>query len=277
MTNWSGSSIDMALDLTLSGTVRIFDLAVQLHNGMPRHPHHPPFSFAMAKNHGGMGYKNGVSAAMEMFSMGAHVGTHVDGFGHVSKDGKVLGGRDALMGDAGRFGLDAGNIEETPPLIGRGHLIDGPRLFGRDLTPADSFGPAELESWFATHPLPAAGAVVLVRTGWMERFWPDSEKYIGLSTGLPGVSIEGARWLSALGILATGSDTMNYEHKPSSEIINLPVHVHNLVEKGIPIMESMSLDVLAHSGTTEFVFLAAPLRIAGGTGSPIRPLALVTL
>ncbi|MEI6251170.1 MAG: cyclase family protein, partial [Actinomycetes bacterium] len=60
-------------------------------------------------------------------------------------------------------------------------------------------------------------------------------------------------------------------------IINLPVHVHYLVEKGIHIMESMSLDVLSESGVTDFTFMAAPLRLAGGTGSPIRPLALVNL
>jgi kynurenine formamidase len=275
MNNWSGSYIDMPMDIELKGQVRVFDLAVQLHNGMPRHPHHPPFSFAMAKLHGGIGFKNGVSAAMEMFCMGSHVGTHVDGLGHVSKDGKVFGGRDALMGDDGKFGLDAGSIEETPPLIGRGHLIDGPTLFGRELTPADSFGPTELARWFSDHTPPSTGSIVLIRTGWMERFWPDSERYIGLSTGLPGVSIEGAHWLSSHGILASGSDTMNYEHKPSSAIINLPVHVHYLVEKGIHIMESMHLDVLNQSGVTDFTFMAAPLRLAGGTGSPIRPLALV--
>ncbi len=48
MSNWSGSYIDMPMDIELKGQVRVFDLAVQLHNGMPRHPHHPPFSFAMA-------------------------------------------------------------------------------------------------------------------------------------------------------------------------------------------------------------------------------------
>lgn len=45
--------------------------------------------------------------------------------------------------------------------------------------------------------------------------------------------IEGARWLSERGIVATGSDTMNYGHKPDSKIINLPVFVHNLVNCGI--------------------------------------------
>ena len=272
--DWSGSYADVDLNIELKGRSRIYDLAVRLENGMARHPHHPPFAFAMSKTHGGHGYKDGVSAAMEMIAMGAHVGSHVDALGHVSKNGKIFGDRDVLMGLDCMNGLDAGSIEESLPMIGRGHLFNGPEFFGRDLTPADGLGPEVFEKWFETHEAPQPGSIVLIRTGWMQ-YWADPERYIGLSTGLPGVTIEGARWLSARGIVATGSDTMNYEHKPDSNIINLPVHVHNLVESGIPIMESLNLEVLGQSGHTEFTFIGVPLRIAGGTGSPIRPLAIV--
>lgn len=272
--SWSGSFAEMDLNLRHEGTSKVFDLAVRLQQGMAKHPAHPPFAFAMAKTHGGHGYKDGVSAAMEMIAMGAHVGTHVDALGHVSKNGKVFGNRDVLMGVDCMNGLDAGSIEESPPIIGRGHLFDGPKHFGRDLTPSDGFGPREFEEWFSSREEPGVGSIVLIRTGWM-KYWSDPDAYIGLSTGLPGVTLEGAQWLSERGIVATGSDTMNYEHKPDSNIINLPVHVHNLVEKGIPIMESMYLEGLADSGHTEFTFIAIPLRIGGGTGSPIRPIAIV--
>lgn len=273
--NWSGSFAEMNLDIELKGRQQVYDLAVRLENGMAKHPHHPPFAFAMAKTHGGHGYANGVSAAMEMIAMGAHVGTHVDALGHVSKDGKTFGGRDVLQGVDCLAGLDAGSIEESLPMIGKGYLFDAPAFYGRDLTPADGFGPEEFERWFEGREEPGPGSIVLVRTGWM-KYWRDPDKYIGLSTGLPGVTLEGARWLSDRGIVATGSDTMNYEHKPDSKIINLPVHVHNLVEQGIPIMESMDLEALAASGHTEFTFIGIPLRIGGGTGSPIRPIAIVS-
>lgn len=274
MTTWSGNFVDINLELSFTGPTRIFDLAVRLENGMARHPHHPPYAFSMAKTHGGFGYKNGVSAAMEMIAMGAHVGTHVDALGHVAVDGKVYGDRDVAQGVAGNSGLDVGSIEETPPLIGQGHLVDLPALLGRDLTPSDGIGPEHFEEWFSDRLAPRRGSVVLVRTGWMQ-YWSDPERYIGLSTGLPGVTLDGARWLSDRGILATGSDTMNYEHKPDSKIINLPVHVHNLVENGIPILEMLDLETLAASGVEEFTFIAVPLRIGGGTGSPARPLAIV--
>ena len=276
MVDWSGGHFDTDIQAKIGGPTRIFDLAVRLENGMARHPHHPPYAFAMAKTHGGFGYKDGVSAAMEMIAMGAHVGTHVDALGHVIKDGKTYGSRDVAQGLDCMNGLNAGSIEETGPLIGPGHLVDGPRLLGRDLTPADGFGPQEFEAWFSDKTQPGPGSIVLLRTGWMQ-YWDDPEKYIGLSTGLPGVTLEGAKWLSERGIVATGSDTMNYEHKPSSQIINLPVHVHNLVENGISIMESMDLEGIAEHCVTDFTFIAIPLRIGGGTGSPVRPIALVSL
>ena len=45
---------------------------------------------------------------------------------------------------------------------------------------------------------------------------------------------------------------------------------------GIHIFEMMDLRELAATGTREFLFIAAPLRLRGGTGSPINPLAILT-
>jgi kynurenine formamidase len=47
------------------------------------------------------------------------------------------------------------------------------------------------------------------------------------------------------------------------------------VESGIHIIEVMDLSGLAESGASEFGFIAAPLKLVGATGSPIRPLALI--
>jgi len=46
------------------------------------------------------------------------------------------------------------------------------------------------------------------------------------------------------------------------------------VESGIHIIECLNLEELAAAEVTEFLFVAAPLKIRGGTGSPIRPFAL---
>jgi kynurenine formamidase len=54
-----------------------------------------------------------------------------------------------------------------------------------------------------------------------------------------------------------------------------PGHVLLLVHLGIHIFENLRLDELAAAGGWEFLFVAAPLKIRGGTGAPVRPLAFV--
>ena len=275
MADWSGSHIDTTVTWPTSEDVRIYDLAVQLRPGMTRHPAHPPYSFALSKLHGQHNYPGGISSSMETFTTGGHVGTHVDALGHIAKDGKVYGDRDISEHQSWTEGLSAGSAEEVPPLFGRGHLIDAVELFGRDLTPADGIGPDELERWFADKEMPGPGSIVLVRTGWMRHF-DDLDRYTGLvDDGIPGVNRAGAEWLSARGIMAAGSDTVNFEHKPGMAIVSLQVHVHFLVEKGIYILESLNLEEIASAGVHDFTFLALPLRIRGATGSPLRPVAIV--
>src|SRR5437588_570298 len=114
------------------------------------------------------------------------------------------------------------------------------------------------------------GDVVAIRTGWATYF-EDAEKFIAQVKG-PGPGIEGARWLSARGIFAAGSDTVAFEKVPDHA---MPVHVHLLVESGIHIIECLNLDELAEAGVTEFLFVGAPLKLRGATGAPLRPLGLV--
>ena len=80
-----------------------------------------------------------------------------------------------------------------------------------------------------------------------------------------------AKWLSAKGIFAAGADNLTFEKVPSA----FPAHVHLLVESGIHIIEVLNLEPLACDKVWEFLFIAQPLKIRGGTGSPIRPVAVV--
>jgi len=54
----------------------------------------------------------------------------------------------------------------------------------------------------------------------------------------------------------------------------MPVHIHLLFEKGIHIIEALNLEQLAADRVYEFLFVAAPLKLRGGTGAPLRPIAL---
>ena len=59
------------------------------------------------------------------------------------------------------------------------------------------------------------------------------------------------------------------------ELGTLPGHLLLLVRAGVYIVEGLNLEELARDGVREFAFVCLPLKLRGGTGSPVRPLALV--
>lgn len=219
---------------------------------------------------------DGSSAANEMFVSGGHVGTHIDALAHVSFEGRLHGGVDAAAAQrGGRFSEHGAEL--IPPLFTRGVLLDVAGAHGVDVldpgygVTAEDLGKAAARAGV----VPGAGDVALVRTGWARNFG-DAATYLGHDTGVPGVAEDGAAWLAERGVVATGTDTTAYEQIPAGEGHRLlPVHRLLLVEHGVYIMEHLNLEDAAAAGLAEFLFVLAPLRIVGGTGSPIRPLAVV--
>lgn len=82
MDMWTGPLVDVNVHLPLNGPGRIVDLSERLENGMARHQ--PPYAFSMAKTHGGVGYKNDVSVAMEMRDLEALISTEAETFGSIT-------------------------------------------------------------------------------------------------------------------------------------------------------------------------------------------------
>jgi kynurenine formamidase len=120
------------------------------------------------------------------------------------------------------------------------------------------------------------GDAVLLRTGW-GRHWDDRAAYIGHDTGVPGVGEEGAKYLASLEVAFVGADSIAFEQlKPGAGHALLPAHRVLLVEHGIHIVETMQLEELAAAGVHEFVFVLSSLPLVGATGSPVRPLAVVS-
>ena len=261
--------------LGLIGRSKVYDLAQPYFVGMPHHPAHPPFLFGLTKKHGDLVGEGGVSSAADAIALGSHVGTHIDALCHFSCGGKLHGGIEAsgIQSDAG--GMRAHSVDSVAPILRRGVLLDVAAQRNVDALPVDfEIAPEMMESAAKAQDVSIErGDVVLLRTGWA-RFWEDAARYItggrGMVAAGPGPGIEGARWLSGHGVFASGSDTVAFERVPSA----MAVHVHLLVESGIHIIEALNLEELARNRVYEFVFVAAPLKIRGGTGSPIRPLAL---
>ncbi|HUO30995.1 MAG TPA: cyclase family protein [Bryobacteraceae bacterium] len=253
-------------------SARVYDLAQPYYPGMPHHPNHPPFLFGLNKKHGDYVARNGASSASEGITLGGHVGTHIDALCHFSCGGKLHGGEEAAGVQSYAGGLERHTVDRIAPILRRGVLLDIAGHAGMLELPADfEITPEHLESAAAAEQVAVrAGDVVLLRTGWA-RFWNDAARFIWQVHG-PGPGQSGARWLSGRGVFAAGSDTVAFEKVPDA---NMPVHVHLLVESGIHIIECLNLEQLAAERRYTFVFVASPLKIRGGTGSPIRPLAIV--
>jgi len=251
-------------------SAKIYDLAHTYRIGMPHHPVHPPYLFGLTKAHGE--YMRGdVSSAAEAITLGGHVGTHIDALCHFSKMGKLFGGVNVGPVQSYAGGVNHLSIDTVGPILRRSVLLDIAAQQQVEVLPIDfAIGPQVLEDEAARQNVQIReGDVVLIRTGWA-MYWNNPKRYIAEVQG-PGVDAESARWLSAKGIFAAGSDTIAFEFVPSS----MPVHAHFLVEKGIHIMEALNMESLAADRVSEFTFIALPLKLAGGTGSPIRPIAVV--
>jgi len=258
----------------LARTAKTYDLSQPLYIGMPHFPTHPPYLFSLNKQHGDYVLKNGGSAASETITLGGHVGTHIDALNHFSCAGKLYGGESVRQSHHG--GVEPHSVDTIAPILRRAVLLDIANAAGADALGEEvAIGPEHLDRALeAADTEIRPGDVVLLRTGWAG-FWADQHRYTTAGKGVhvagPGPEEPGARWLSERKVFAAGSDTLAFEHVPSA---TMPVHIHLLVESGIHIIENLNLEELARDGVREFLLMAAPLRFRGGTGSPIRPIAV---
>lgn len=135
--------------------------------------------------------------------------------------------------------------------------------------------PANVTAWEARHGRIPAGAIVLLRTGWSER-WPDRLRYFGnASTSdasdlhFPSYGAEAVKVLIERQVSALGVDTASIDHGPSHDF---PVH-RLTAAANIGGLENLDhLDVIPETGAW---VVALPMKIAGGTGGPLRAVALL--
>jgi kynurenine formamidase len=252
----------------------VIDLSHVMRAGMPQYPTQTPFQLLLARRHGDNVRADGSSAASEVLVFGGHSGTHVDALGHFSSGGMLYGGHEALA-HQGPDGLKRGGVDELGPQLRRGVLLDVAGLHGVDHLPAgyevtaDDVAGAQDAAGTRIRP----GDAVLVRTGWSAH-WDDPQAYLGQQDGTPGPGADAAQLLIDAGAALVGSDTLAFEVRgPGREA--LVVHRMLLAEAGIPIIECLDLAELARRGPTEFTLLLLPLRLAGATASPVRPVALL--
>lgn len=252
---------------------RVFDLGQSYYTGMPHHPNQPPFAYTLLKKHGDIVLgKEKISFCNDLFTMGGHTGTHLDAKAHVARNNHITDNIDVTEFQDYQNGLKVMSIETTPPIVKQGILLDIPRAFNLEVLPNDfAIGEKEMVKAAEYERVEIGeGDVVLIRTGWI-RFWEDRQKYLSVENGVPGVVEDGAQFLAGKKISFTGSDTTAYDRVPPH---HLPSHVILLVDHGIQIMEMLNLEELSKNRIYSFLFIALPLKIRGGAGSPIRPIAI---
>ena len=100
----------------------------------------------------------------------------------------------------------------------------------------------------------------------------DNAKY---NASGPGIGVGAAEWLAKQEPVLFGSDNVPVEVLPNPDkSISLPIHQIALVVHGIFLLENMKLDELAAKKVYEFAFVVQPLKIKGGTGSTVAPIAI---
>lgn len=194
--------------------------------------------------------------AANRFTTAEHGGTHLDAPRHFSATGQTS---DAIP--VGR-------------LVGEAVVVDVTKQCAMDAT--YEITPDDLVAWEAAHNRQLVDVIVLLRTGWGAK-WGDRTAYLGTdATGpgavaklrFPGLAPAAAKWLvEHRRIKAIGIDTASIDHGPST---HFGAHVA-LCGGNVPIFENVAgLDALPEQGG----FVAAlPMKIAGGSGGPLRIVA----
>jgi kynurenine formamidase len=147
------------------------------------------------------------------------------------------------------------------------------------LQPGTAITPADLEAAERSQGVRVeSGDVLLVRTGHLGVFKVDNDR-VGYMRMMPGLGIACAAWLHAREVAAVAADTNSVEVIPFEDAKTpLPLHLICLRDMGLTLGEMFDLDALAEDcasdGVWEFLFSAPPLKITGGVGSPLNPLAV---
>jgi len=227
--------------------LEIIDLSQEIFSGMPVFPGLPEVNISVHVSHeewDGIDGSDVVSPAVNRLELGEHTGTHVDAINHMARQYR-------------------GQSIDTMPLTmfyTEGICLDLSHKGLREL-----IEPADLERALSEADLDIKqGDTVLLYTDHYRRAFGTDDWHNG-----PGVSIEAARWLGQQKIAAFGVETM----APGVlHVSNKEVH-HICGELGFTHYENMN-NLYQLVGRGRFRFIGLPLKIRGGTGSPVRAIAV---
>jgi kynurenine formamidase len=221
-----------------------------------------------------------IRAADDILIMPLQCGTQWDGLGHIFYGDHMWNGYDCRMVTSS--GAQKAGIENTRErMVGRGVLLDIPRLLGMEHLPdgfavtTDHLDKAERQFGVTVR----RGDYLIVRTGQMEAKLK-AQNWDGYSGGdAPGLAFETLDWLHAKQVAAIATDTWGVEVRPNqTDEATQPWHWIAIPIMGLTVGEIFYLAELAKDCAQdqryEFMFVAPVLPITGAVASPTNPLAI---
>lgn len=253
---------------------RVISLAQEISASMPVPAHRPGVTHLMGRDGGdyaaGARRPGGFQFSEDTLIMPLHTGTHVDALCHCWYDDALYNG---FSGDTVRSkGAERLGIHKMPPVVARGVLLDFVAMRGGPLPDGTAISADLLrEAIGRTGTELRQGDVALLRTGWQESLFNRAPDY----QAEPGIDLEAGMVLAQAGVAMVGADNYAVEVLPFAEGTVFPVHQRLIRDFGIPFLEGLVLKPLAEASATAFLFIAAPLPVKGGTGSPLTPVAVL--
>jgi kynurenine formamidase len=201
------------------------------------------------------------------------VGTQFDGFAHQTI-GNSLYNCFKVNEVSTRTGFTKLGIQNVGALVTRGVLIDVAALKNVDMLPETyEITVQDLQQALSKQNVTLQpGDAVIIHTGWGKLWEKDNARY---SRGNPGIGVAAGEWLARQSPMLLGADTPPVEVSPNPDPqVSLPIHQIMLAINGIHLLENLKLDELAAKRVYEFALIVEPLKIQGGTGSTVAPIAI---
>src|SRR5262245_5714957 len=208
-----------------------------------------------------------------VFTEIGQVGTQFDGFSHQTI-GNSLYNCYKMDDIATRTGFTKLGIEQVGALMTRGVLIDVAALKRVEMLP-DTYEITVQdlqESLKGQNLTLQPGDAVIVHTGYGRLWGRENARYAKSS---PGLGVAAAEWLARQDPMLVGADNSGIGVSPDRDPqVSNPVHQIMLVINGIHLLENLKLDEVAARRVYEFAFVMQPLKIQGGSGSTVAPIAI---
>lgn len=229
---------------------------------------------------GGMKYSDD---AVFMYLQGT---THMDALGHAWYSDKIYNGKSADTTAHGHDFVDVAHLGELG-VVGRGVLIDVGRYRGdkkHRLAPKDCVTLDDIKNTAKKQKLDIEKRdILIIRTGSMGRYYDDSDKQNWNAMTEPGLcySAELVEWIDNMEIPVIAADNLAVElaaQEINGNTMVIPLHGALIRNLGVVLTELYWLDDLAEDsaqdGQYSFFFSVAPLKMKGGTGSPVNPMVI---